>query len=168
LGQNTTQELVPPLSFDDFAEEDDDSPNDVVNFVHADGEDDDGPMEGPISIILLGDFKTYVQNARNQCVPFRPWLRSTLELLYILRKSNASLVLYDRVMAWHVRHFCTSQLCHDSILKREKVFSSLFKRYNMLDNLNIVRKITLPSSHAHAKIITNSFQWCLQSLLTDP
>jgi hypothetical protein len=35
-------------------------------------------MEGPISIIL-GDFKTYVQNARNQCGPFWPWLRSTLE-----------------------------------------------------------------------------------------
>ena len=154
-------------SFDDFVEEDDDSPNDVVNFAHADGEDDDNPMEGPISIIL-GDFKTYVQNARNQCVPFRPWLRGTLELLYILRKSNASLVLYDRVMAWHQRQLSTSHLCHDSILKREKVFISLFKRYNMLDNLNIIRKITLPSSHAHAKIITNSFQWCLQSLLTDP
>jgi hypothetical protein len=38
----------------------------------------------------------------------------------------------------------------------------------MLDNLNIIRKVTLPSSHAHAKIIKNSFQWCLQSLLTDP
>jgi hypothetical protein len=71
-------------------------------------------------------------------------------------------------MAWRVRQLSTSQLCHDSILKREKVFSSLFKWYNMLDNLNIIRKITLPSSHAHAKIITNSFQWCLQSLLTDP
>jgi hypothetical protein len=70
LGQNTTQKSVPPISFDDFAEEDDDSPNDVVNFAHVDGEDDDDPMEGgPISIIL-GDFKTYVQNARNQCVPF--------------------------------------------------------------------------------------------------
>jgi hypothetical protein len=159
---------VPPLSFDNFAEEDDDSPNDVVNFAYADGEDDDDPMEGPISI-TLGDFKTNVQNAQNQCVPFRPWLRSTLELLYILRKSNASLVLYDRVMAWYVRQLSTSQLCHDSIFKREKVFfSSLFKRYNMVDNLNIIRKITLPSSHAHAKIITNSFQWCLQYLLTDP
>jgi hypothetical protein len=83
LGQNTIQELVPPISFDNFAEEDDDSPNDVVNIAHADGEDDDAPrMEGPISIIL-GDFKTYVQNARNQCVPFQPWFRSTLELLYI-------------------------------------------------------------------------------------
>jgi hypothetical protein len=132
--------------------------DDVVNFAHADGEDDDNPMEGPI----------YVQNARNQCVPFRPWLQSTLELLYILRKSNASLVMYDRVMAWHHRQLSTSQLCHDSILKREKVFSSLFKRCNMLDNLNIIKKITLPSSHAHAKIITNSFQWCLPSLLTDP
>jgi hypothetical protein len=98
---NTTQESVPPISFDNFAEEDDNSPNDVVNFAHANGEDEDDPMEGPISIIL-GDFKTYyVQNARNQCVPFRPWLQSTLELLYILRKSNASLVPYDRVMAWH-------------------------------------------------------------------
>jgi hypothetical protein len=124
---------VPPISFDNFADEDDDSPNDAVNFAHADGEDDDNPMEGPISIIL-GDFKTYVQNARNQWVPFRPWLQSTLELLYILRKSNTSLVLYDRVMAWHVRQLSISQLCHDSILKREKVFSSLFKWYNMLDN----------------------------------
>jgi hypothetical protein len=66
LGQNTTQESVPPISFDNFAEEDDDSPNDVVHFAHA---DEDDPMEGPISIIL-GDCKTYVQNARNQCVPF--------------------------------------------------------------------------------------------------
>jgi hypothetical protein len=65
LGQNTTQEFVPPISYDNFAEEDDDSPNDVVNFAHANGEDDDDPME---------DFKTYVQNARNQFVPFRPWL----------------------------------------------------------------------------------------------
>jgi hypothetical protein len=74
LGQNTTQELVPPLSFDDFVEEDDNSPNDVVDFAHAEGEEaDDDPMEGPISIIL-GDFKTYVQNAQNQCVPFHPWL----------------------------------------------------------------------------------------------
>jgi hypothetical protein len=139
---------VPPISFDNFAEEDDDSPNDVVNFAHANGEDEDDPMDGPVAIIL-GDFRTYVQNARNQFVPFQePWLQSTLELLYILRKLNASLVLYDRVMAWHVRQLSTSQLCHDSILKREKVFSSLFKRYNMLDNLNIIRKVTLPSSHA--------------------
>jgi hypothetical protein len=69
LGQNTTQESVPPISFNNFAEEDDDSPNDVVNFAHVNGEDEDDPMEGPISIIL-GDFKTYVQNARNQCGPF--------------------------------------------------------------------------------------------------
>jgi hypothetical protein len=82
LGQNTTQESVPPISFDNFVEEDDNSPNDVVNIAHTDGEDEDDPMEGPISIIL-GDCKTYVQNARNQCVPFHPWLRSTLELLYI-------------------------------------------------------------------------------------
>jgi hypothetical protein len=85
LGQNTTQESVQPISFDNVVEEDDDSPNDVVNFAHVNGEDEDDPMEGPISIILA-DFKTYVQNTRNQCVPFRPWFQSTLELMYILRK----------------------------------------------------------------------------------
>jgi hypothetical protein len=34
LGQNDTQQLVSPISFDNLVEqEDDDSPNDVVNFV---------------------------------------------------------------------------------------------------------------------------------------
>jgi hypothetical protein len=35
LVQNTTQEFVLPISFDNFLEEDDDSLNDVVNFAHA-------------------------------------------------------------------------------------------------------------------------------------
>jgi hypothetical protein len=32
---------VLPISFDNFAEGDDHSPNDVVNFAHVDGQDDD-------------------------------------------------------------------------------------------------------------------------------
>jgi hypothetical protein len=47
LGQNTTQQSVPPISFDNLAEEDDNSVTAIVNFAHVDGEDDDDPMEGP-------------------------------------------------------------------------------------------------------------------------
>jgi hypothetical protein len=36
---------VPPISFDDLAEEDDDLPNNFVNFANEDGEDDNDPME---------------------------------------------------------------------------------------------------------------------------
>jgi hypothetical protein len=168
--QNTrcSSHLQPPISHEGSEDHDDDSgdiTNDFVQFANED--EDDDCTKGPVTIIL-DDFKSYVQNASQKFLPIPAWWRSGMELLYMLRQTNASLGLYDDVMKWHVRQLSVNQVVHDSILGKEKVFNYLFDRYNMSKNLNIIREITLPSSRARAKIITNSFGWCLQSLLTDP
>jgi hypothetical protein len=64
--QNTTthQQMQRPISFDDLEEEDDDSPNNFVNFANEDREDDDDPMVGPVSIkfafsqLLVTEFRS--------------------------------------------------------------------------------------------------------------
>jgi hypothetical protein len=55
-----------PISFDDLEEEDDDSPNNFVNFANEDREDDDDPMVGPVSILLFA----VTSNRISYCICF--------------------------------------------------------------------------------------------------
>ena len=48
------------------------------------------------------------------------------------------------------------------------MFDKLFERYNMANHVGLYSRITLPHSGASVKIVTNDFEWCVQSLLTDP
>jgi hypothetical protein len=79
---------------------------------------------------------------------------------------------YEDIMQWHFnairRNRHVTYVGNDCPISREKLLKKLFKRYNMEGFVNCSCQITLPSSGAKVKIMTNSMEWCLQSLLTDP
>ena len=144
------------------------------------GQDDDSDSEESwpdtnvrIDKAILHDFVQYEQKARKTFLRLSSKERDAIELMSILRRSKASLAIYDDVMGWHLRasgkvRRHQSAKNHHDFIAREPLFNMLLERYNLKDRVNKVEVITLPSSRARATIIKNDVKMCLQSLLTDP
>jgi hypothetical protein len=113
-----------------------------------------------------------VEAAQKHFSPFSSSEVTAIDLLYQLRKRNMPLGAYEDIMQWHFnairRNRHVTYVGNDCPISREKLLKKLFKRYNMEGLVNCSCQITLPSSGAKVKIMTNSMEWCLQSLLTDP
>ena len=128
----------------------------------------DGPDES-----ILSDFLQYERHATRNYHSFCAKEKNAIELMSLLRRGKASLDTYDAMMKWHLRasnklrdHEALAN--HPEYLGREVIINRLLDRYNLKNKVNIVKEITLPSSRARAKIITNDARTCLSSLLTDP
>lgn len=123
---------------------------------------------------IWDDFEDYTEHCYSRHRRFKENERICIELLITLRKTRAPLSAYESIMEWHLRS-CgklkkhASYRKHPDFIDRKKVFNFLGTRYNIRENkYNIVKQITLPSSKAKAKIMTNDARACMQSLLTDP
>lgn len=122
---------------------------------------------------ILNNYKNYAKLALDRYYTFTDTEQTAIELLHTLRQTKASLGTYEAIMKWHLRTIRRKKIkgnfSNKTILSRHKLYMSLYERYNMFaDTVNVIHEITLPYSRARAKIVTNSAEWCLQSLLTDP
>ena len=122
----------------------------------------------------MDDFKTYAALAINsEYDDFTDLQVSAIKLLYKLRQTKASLGTYEVIMKWHLqavkRQGIRGNFSTKTIINREKLYDMLYRRYNIYnDCCSIIHHVNLPHSRAQARIVTNSVEWCLQSLLTDP
>lgn len=96
-----------------------------------------------------------------------------LNLLRILRKSKASLTMYEQIMEWHLKskgvlHEWEKVSGTSHFLSRRKLFDKLARRYNKQDGYNMKMELVLPYSKAKVNVIYNDLQKVIQSLLTDP
>lgn len=165
-----TQERVPEGQ--DFSSGEDDF--DVQ--ANQDGSSDDDDVVSTADKSILENFRQFCVQARSKYGYEGGFQRTTkvaIELLSVLRAGKASLGTYESVMAWHLRanlklaRHQTLGSCKEYV-GRETIYKGLLKRYNMFEKVNLVNVITLPSSRSQAKIVSNDFKHCLQSLLTDP
>ena len=167
----------------DDEEEDDDSDDDEAN-VEA-NLDPDGAQTGDAMSLardehllevyhsVQDDFNAYLERSRG----FRPFTdveQRAINLMFVLRgKGRTSLDTYELVMEWHLRdlgllseHAKVTNSPH--FISRKCLFKLLRERYNMESGYNKVSKIILPSTKTLAKVVHNSGQKALLSLLTDP
>ena len=122
---------------------------------------------------ILANFRDYSRHARSEFLDFHHEERYNIQLMSILRAGKCSLDMYDKLLA-HIFERCGKVREHESASKhkdfisRHILLNKLENRYNLAGRVNLVEEITLPSSHAKAKIILNDARWCIESLLTDP
>ena len=98
----------------------------------------------------------------------------SIDLLFIIRKTNAPLCLYEEIMRWYLLH--TGKIYpHQKLgespdyFSRANLYKSLNLRYNVLPNkYNIRKDILLPGSLSRANVYINDAATMFQSLLTDP
>lgn len=146
----------------------------------------EGGMEGTElepETSILEDFDNYLEWAEHHLLPFTQHEMTAIELMRALRQTKASLATYEAIMEWHFRacgkvrrHEVVSS--HPDYVSRRVLLRRLKERYNMVHRdkkveeetpkYNFIKEITLPSSRAKAKIVTNDTKACIQSLLTDP
>ena len=152
---------------DESSDEDEDNFNNLPDLPE---EDDDSlrPNEA-----IRADFLQYVEHAHENFGKFTANERNAVKLLLLLRRTKASLDTYEAVMEWHfraamkLRHH--EKLCnHPDYVSRKTLFKKLMGRYNLTKKVNLIKKITLPSSRARATIVKNDAGAMLQSLLSDP
>ena len=163
-----------------------DGQNDTMSdgFIHYDEQDNTSDADSistgeddnhirPNDIIRC-DFADYVDWADKNLIDLTKEQQLAINLLYRLRKTNASLDTYESIMEWHLRSIGTlqnSQSLADCItyINREKLYKMLKKRYHLPDvHYNKEHEIALPHSRARVKIVWNDAQSVIQSLLTDP
>jgi hypothetical protein len=184
--QQKQNRSIPRQGFFSARDEEDGSDNDNPFNMMEEEEDDDEDGGGGSSILqnedppssttmtILNDFKSYVNYAINSYEDFTNAENNAIELLYTLRQTKVSLGTYQEIMKWHLSIMrrtpgVKGNFGNNTIINRNKLYTELFRRYNMFDNcLNIIQEIKLPFSLATARIVTNSTSWCIQSLLTDP
>lgn len=132
----------------------------------------DGEEDGPDHTILA-DFNQYAGHAARNFMQFTHNERQAINLMWLLRRTKASLDTYEAMMRWHLES-CKKLRPHEKLgsrpefIGRPTLFSKLLNRYNLVGKVNIVKQITVPSSRAKARIIKNDAKAMLQSLLTDP
>lgn len=166
------------LSDDGYDVYDDDVDGDYHGL--SEDEDDDSHDEAhqhvdlwPPTETIRAKFAEYCEKAQNN-LPLTQRYVAAIELMDTLRKSKASLDVYEGVMLWHLREKGVIYkheglgTAHDYI-NRRAMFDFLAKRYNFDPKKhNVPKLITLPGSRARAKVIVNDVEEVLQSLLSDP
>ena len=174
---NTLPQFAPDLGEDDQDSQSSTHESDS-NFPQSfESDNDDAPSQ--VNTVqatqkIVDDFKTYAALAINsEYDDFTDLQVSAIDLLHNLRQTKASLGTYEAMMKWHLRSLkrqgFRGNFSKKTIINREKLYDMLYRRYNIYDDCcNIIHHVNLPYSRAQAKIITNSVEWCLQSLLTDP
>ena len=94
---------------------------------------------------------------------------SEVELLQILKDSNAPLYLYDSIMEW--AHTTTARKQFDFSDKprsRETVLNEMYKELDLNSLKPKAVDFLLPDSRQKVKIVTHDFRAAVYSLLTDP
>lgn len=142
--------------------------------VDSDGElVDDDSVEPDTTI--KGNYDVYCDHfSDNYSEYFTAKEVTAIKIMNSLRQTKASLDTYEAVMKWHFREIGEIR-DHETLgsttryISRQVLFKKLFKRYNIDKNAySVVKEITLPSSKAKARIVTNDARAVIQSLLTDP
>jgi hypothetical protein len=121
---------------------------------------------------IYKDYYSYVQEAKEN-VKMPNKYQVALDLMQILRRTDASLGTYNEVMAWHFRStgkIQGHQKANKSpdFVSREALFRFLKRRYNRDVGYSIQTPVILPSCGQKANVVTNDTAKVLQSLLTDP
>jgi hypothetical protein len=121
---------------------------------------------------IKSKFEAYCLRAQH-FLPLQGRYVAAIELMFILRKTKASLDTYESMMRWHFE--TTGKLKKGQPLSsipeyvsRKRLFGYLRKRYNMTEGWGIVKEITLSSTKQRVKIVTNDFISVAQHLLTNP
>jgi len=103
-----------------------------------------------------------------------PNQKVAIDLLSIIRKTNAPLCLYEDIMRWYLMH--TGKIYPQQKLGESPDYLSrtnLYKQLNFCYNIhpkkyNIRKDVVLPGSSSQVSIVMNDAASMFQSLLTDP
>ena len=176
----TAHEDASDLADDEEDEDSDDEEEDDEANLDPDGAQNGDEMTLARDEYLLSvyhsvqeDFNKYLDKSRG----FRPFTaveQRAINLMFVLRsKGRTSLDTYELVMEWHLQslgllseHQNVTNSPH--FISRKRLFKLLRARYNMDSGYNKVSKIILPSTKTLAKVVHNSAQKAILSLLTDP
>lgn len=112
---------------------------------------------------MMNNFKAYVNHSTQN----RSWLDSEMEagieLMHLLHKNGAPLVLYDVIFDWHLAH-----LKAERRVTRTHLMKKLRDRYNMDKSKPYITRIRLPSNNLKAKIPCHDTPTMMVDLLSDP
>jgi len=109
-------------------------------------------------------FQQYCADARQNLSELKPEVEAGIELLDLLYKRRAPLVLYEEIFQWHIKHIEST-----TYETKQTLLSDLKNRYNMQNNApKLVKGLFLPHSKSKIDLVLHNFADEVQSLLSDP
>ena len=122
---------------------------------------------------MLSKFREYCDTHSHCFLPLTKADRTSIRLLYTLKKKKSPLNAYPELLEWHLKE--TKHLMPHETLKdtndyfhRNTLMKGLLKRYNLEAMVPKLKKLQLPHSKAVVTIPYRDAADCLASLLTDP
>ena len=136
--------------------------------------EDTSTDEGPSpNTEMLAQFREYCDTHSHYFLPLSKADRTSIRLLFTLRKKKAPLNAYPEILEWHLKE--TKHLMEHESLKdtteyfhRKTIMTRLLKRYNLEPMRPKLKQLLLPHSKAVVTIPYRDAADCLVSLLTDP
>jgi len=109
-------------------------------------------------------FQQYCLDSGTNLTDLKPEVEAGIELMDLLIKRRAPLVLYEDIFQWHLNHIKST-----TYETKQTLLSDLKKRYNMQDKgPNLVKNVLLPHSQSRIDLVIHDFCHEVQSLLSDP
>jgi len=159
-------------------EEEDDNPEEEED-EEEDDEDDHDDIQGklrsntkdmvPTEMNNLNDFvqaMNLYETEKSVLPPMPMEMQAGIELLSMIRQSNASMQLYSKVVKWTDQYYIKSQKVQKPP-PREGVIKFLASRYKLHCLMPCQTVCRLPSSNLLFNVVRHRFFACLFSLLTD-
>ena len=112
---------------------------------------------------MMNRFKAYINHSAQNRSWLDPEVEAGIELMHLLHKHGAPLVLYDEIFNWHTTH-----LKAEKRAIRASLMKKLQKRYNMKKSKPHVTSVLLPSNNLIAKVPCHHADAMMIDLLSDP
>ena len=146
------------------------------NTMHDSDASDDGKNSTNLNVDqnMRLNFKSFCAHSSEHAGVMPKNLKTSVELLAILRAEKCSLKSHETMLKWHLSQTGAlepSKSLSDctSYLSKQRVYSILRDRYNYpKQGFSSVHFVTLPHSKSRVKIVRNSAKHIIASLLSDP